>query len=109
MDVAISRAPAAPRGQAGARTLVDIFSSSVARWPDQVALDAGERRLTFRQLAEEAQQLAERLGAAGAGRGDRVGIRVPSGTAELYIAVLGALTGWDCLRARRFRRPGGQG
>ncbi len=73
------------------RTLVDIFSSSVARWPDQVALDAGVGRLTFRQLADEAQQLAGRLATVGAGHGDRVGIRVPSGTAELYIAVLGTL------------------
>jgi non-ribosomal peptide synthetase-like protein len=70
---------------------VDVFCSSLAHWPDEVALDAGARRLTFSQLAEEAQQLADALGAVGAGRGDRVGIRVPSGTAELYIAVLGTL------------------
>jgi len=56
-----------------------------------VALDDGVRRLTFHELAAEARQLAGRLGASGIGRGDRVGVRVPSGTADLYIAVLGTL------------------
>ncbi len=74
-----------------ARTLVDIFTSSVARWPAQVALDDGARRCTYRQLYGEARQLATRLEAAGARRGDRVGVRVPSGTADLYIAIIGTL------------------
>jgi non-ribosomal peptide synthetase-like protein len=74
-----------------ARTLVDIFSVSVARWPLRVALDDGRRRLTFRQLDAEARTLADRLRAWGIGRGDRIGVRVPSGTTDLYVAVLGTL------------------
>jgi non-ribosomal peptide synthetase-like protein len=78
-------------GPEQARTLVDIFRSSLARWPDNTALDDGTRRLTYRQLAAEAGHLADRLTATGVGRGDRVGIRVPSGGAALYTAVLGTL------------------
>ncbi len=74
-----------------ARTLVDIFLASMALWPGHVALDDGSRRRTYRQLYNDARRLARRLEAAGIARGDRVGIRVPSGTADLYIAVLGTL------------------
>jgi non-ribosomal peptide synthetase-like protein len=74
-----------------ARTLVDIFTSTVARWPEHVALEDSERALTYRQLADEIGWVADRLRASGIGRGDRVGIRVQSGTVDLYIAVLGTL------------------
>jgi len=78
-------------GAAPPRTLVDVFASTVARWPQHTALEGAERSLTFEQLAREAQRLADRLATSAIGPGDRVGIRVPSGTAELYIAVLGTL------------------
>ncbi len=79
-------APAPP-----ARTLVDVFLASVATHLDRIALDDGRRRLTYRQLDEESRRLAARLGAEGIGRGDRVGIRVPDGCCDLYLAVLGVL------------------
>ncbi|MFD0328430.1 amino acid adenylation domain-containing protein [Streptacidiphilus monticola] len=47
--------------------------------------------LTYSRLLAEAELLARRLAAAGAGRGSRVGVRVPSGTADLYLAVLAVL------------------
>jgi amino acid adenylation domain-containing protein len=56
-----------------------------------MALQDRVRSLSFEGLAEESQRLANRLAAYGIGPGDRVGIRVPSGTADLYIAVLGTL------------------
>ncbi|MDT0567419.1 amino acid adenylation domain-containing protein [Streptomyces sp. DSM 3412] len=76
---------------ASPRTLVDVFEASVRSYPDEPALDDGKRRLTYRALAVEVENLRRRLGAAGVGLGDRVGVRVPSGTNELYVAVLAVL------------------
>ncbi len=76
---------------AGATTLLDVFDASVAAWTDRPALDAVDRLLTYAELAEAAEAVAERLRAAGVGRGDRVGVRLPSGGSELYVAILGVL------------------
>ncbi|WP_221351333.1 Pls/PosA family non-ribosomal peptide synthetase [Streptomyces beigongshangae] len=73
------------------RTLVDILDASVRAYPDEPALDDGRRALTYRDLAVEVEALRQRLGDAGVGLGDRVGVRVPSGTNELYVAVLAVL------------------
>ncbi|MCP6368343.1 AMP-binding protein, partial [Klebsiella pneumoniae] len=64
---------------------------SVADCPDATALDSGTERLTYAELAEAADELADELAARGVGRGDRVGIRLPSGTTDLYVAILGVL------------------
>ncbi|MEV6384081.1 Pls/PosA family non-ribosomal peptide synthetase [Streptomyces sp. NPDC051773] len=76
---------------ASPRTLVDVFEASVRSYPDEPALDDGKRRLTYRALAVEVEHLRRRLAAAGVGLGDRVGVRVPSGTNELYVAILAVL------------------
>ncbi|MDG5804947.1 amino acid adenylation domain-containing protein [Streptomyces ossamyceticus] len=76
---------------ASPRTLVDVFEASVRSFPDEPALDDGTRRLTYRALAIEVERLRRRLGAVGVGRGDRVGVRVPSGTNDLYVAILAVL------------------
>ncbi|MFE2064710.1 Pls/PosA family non-ribosomal peptide synthetase [Streptomyces sp. NPDC059467] len=76
---------------ASPRTLVDVFEASVRTHPDEPALDDGTTQLTYRALAVEVARLRQRLAAAGIGLGDRVGVRVPSGTNDLYIAVLGTL------------------
>ncbi|MFH8466782.1 Pls/PosA family non-ribosomal peptide synthetase [Streptomyces sp. NPDC017991] len=73
------------------RTLVDILDASVRAYPDEPALDDGRQSLTYRALAVEVEALRRRLGDAGVGLGDRVGVRVPSGTNELYVAVLAVL------------------
>ncbi|MEV7286476.1 Pls/PosA family non-ribosomal peptide synthetase [Streptomyces sp. NPDC093252] len=73
------------------RTLVDIFDASVRAFPDEPALDDGTVRLSYRALAGAVGKLRARLERAGVGRGDRVGVRVPSGTNELYVAILGVL------------------
>ncbi|MEV7560498.1 amino acid adenylation domain-containing protein, partial [Streptomyces sp. NPDC089795] len=78
--------PAAPT-----RTLVDIFEATVRAYPDELALDDGTTRLTYRALAVEVERRRRALAAAGVGLGDRVGVRVPSGTNELYVAVLAVL------------------
>ncbi|WP_051218390.1 Pls/PosA family non-ribosomal peptide synthetase [Nocardioides insulae] len=74
-----------------ARTLVDIFRETVAGAADEPAVDAGNRVLTYAELEEAADELAERLAEHGIGPGDKVGVRIPSGTTDLYVAVLGVL------------------
>ncbi|WP_329298773.1 amino acid adenylation domain-containing protein [Streptomyces sp. NBC_00659] len=76
---------------ASPRTLVDIFDASVRAYPDEPALDDGRRALTYRALAAEVEAVRWRLAEAGVGLGDRVGVRVPSGTNELYVAILAVL------------------
>ncbi|WP_314416322.1 Pls/PosA family non-ribosomal peptide synthetase [Streptomyces sp. DSM 40484] len=73
------------------RTLVDILDASVRAYPDEPALDDGRRALTYRELAIEVEALRRRLSEAGVGPGDRVGVRVPSGSDELYVAILAVL------------------
>ncbi|KOV70175.1 Pls/PosA family non-ribosomal peptide synthetase [Streptomyces sp. MMG1121] len=76
---------------ASPRTLVDVFEATVRSCPDELALDDGTRRLTYRALAVEVDRLRRRLAGHGVGLGDRVGVRVPSGTNELYVAILAVL------------------
>ncbi|MFD9004699.1 Pls/PosA family non-ribosomal peptide synthetase [Streptomyces sp. NPDC059582] len=76
---------------ASPRTLVDVFDASVRSHPDELALDDGTVRLTYRALAVEVEKLRRRLAGAGVGLGDRVGVRVPSGTNDLYVAILAVL------------------
>ncbi|MEU8466087.1 Pls/PosA family non-ribosomal peptide synthetase [Streptomyces sp. NPDC029003] len=78
--------PAAPP-----RTLVDVLEASVREHPDEPALDDGTEQLTYRALATEVERRRRALAAAGVGLGDRVGVRVPSGTNELYTAILAVL------------------
>ncbi|MFI7140127.1 Pls/PosA family non-ribosomal peptide synthetase [Streptomyces massasporeus] len=79
------------RPAASPRTLVDIFDASVRSYPEEPALDDGTTSLTYRELAVEVERLRRRLGSAGVGLGDRVGVRVPSGTNQLYTAILAVL------------------
>ncbi len=73
------------------RTLVDIFLATVADAPDQPAIDNGQTVLTYGELEESATALVEALREAGIGRGQRIGVRVTSGTTDLYVAILGVL------------------
>ena len=58
---------------------------------ERPAVDAPRGVLTYNDLSAEVQELAGRLRDGGVGPGDRVGVRVPSGKADLYVAILGAL------------------
>ncbi|MDX6765146.1 AMP-binding protein, partial [Streptomyces sp. F8] len=71
--------------------LLDVFEASVRAYPDEPALDDGTTRLSYRALAAQVDRGRRALAAAGVGPGDRVGVRVPSGTNELYVAILAAL------------------
>ena len=74
------------------RTLLDILRATAAEHPSASALDDGTSDLSYAELVVAAEQFAARLHDAGVGRGDTVGVRIPSGTNELYIAILGVLT-----------------
>jgi non-ribosomal peptide synthetase-like protein len=84
---ALFRSPDAPVR----RTLVDILDATVRAHPAARAIDTGAAQLTYRELADEVEALRATLTGHGIGVGDRVGIRVSSGTAELYLAILGVL------------------
>ena len=73
------------------RTLVDIFRATAEQAGEEPAVDAGNGVLTYAELAEAADELAAELNAHGVGRGDKVGVRVKSGTTDLYVAILGIL------------------
>ncbi|HEV8555376.1 MAG TPA: Pls/PosA family non-ribosomal peptide synthetase [Actinophytocola sp.] len=92
--VAEATSPAVFAGADGAppeRTLLDILRETARRHPTAPALDDGAAALTYRALLASADLLRQRLNRAGIGRGDRVGIRVPSGTLDLYVSILGVL------------------
>lgn len=81
-----------PHGAPPARTLLNILDETALRHPYAPALDDGVSRLDYDGLRAEVALLAKDLERIGVGRGDRVGVRVPSGTADLYIAILAVLT-----------------
>jgi pyochelin synthetase len=70
------------------RTLSELALARSARTPDAVAVIADGRRLTYREVAQEAHRLARRLAALGVQRGDLVGIVLDKGW-EQVPAVLG--------------------
>lgn len=58
---------------------------------EEPALDDGTAVLTYAALLGEVEAVATRLGEAGVRAGDRVGVRMASGTNDLYVAILGTL------------------
>ena len=87
MGVSLLRAARAP----APRTLVDIFRETVAEHREEPALDNGVAVMTYEEFAEAALSVAGELAQIGIGRGDKVGVRVPSGTTDLYVAIMGTL------------------
>lgn len=73
------------------RTLIDILYDTAGRHPDSPAIDDGDVQLTYAELITDIEESVEWLAARGIGRGDRIGIRMPSGSYALYVAILSAL------------------
>ena len=82
--LAAGRAPAP-------RTLLDVLDETIATHPDAPALDDTRSVLTYAELGEHVTAMADQLYAAGVRRGHKVGVRAPSGTHDLYVAILGIL------------------
>jgi non-ribosomal peptide synthetase-like protein len=73
------------------RTLIDILYATAGRHPDAPALDDGTIQLTYAELVADIEDSVGWLAARGIGRGDRIGIRMPSGSYALYVAILATL------------------
>ena len=84
---AYSGAPAPPP-----RTLWQILEATAERFPRAAAIDDGRSVLDYLGLLRQVQRAGDRLASSGIGGGDRVGIRVCSGTAELYLSILAVLS-----------------
>ncbi|CUW25653.1 non-ribosomal peptide synthetase [Streptomyces reticuli] len=76
--------PAAPASP------VDLFAEQARRTPDALAVQDGDRELTYRHLAEWADALAARLVAGGLAAEDRVALLMDR-SAELVVAQLAVL------------------
>ncbi|WP_288832561.1 Pls/PosA family non-ribosomal peptide synthetase [uncultured Corynebacterium sp.] len=72
------------------RTLIDVLTATATAYPDAAAIDDGDV-LTYAELLERVRDVAAELHRHGIRRGDRIGVRMTSGTRELYIAILGTM------------------
>ena len=67
-----------------------VFAAQVARVPEAVAISAGERLWTYREVEQAANRLAHLLAREGVGPGQRVALLLPR-TAEAIVAMLAVL------------------
>lgn len=74
------------------RTLWDILLENARLNPEATALDDGARALSYTELVAAAKAKAQELTNAGLGHGDRIGVRIASGTAGLYVAILATMS-----------------
>ena len=73
------------------RTLLDILRATAESYPDVPAIDDGHGVVTYSELLTEVLTTAEWLASRGIRRGDRIGVRMPSGDRNLYIAILSTI------------------
>lgn len=82
------------------RTLIDVLTATAAQYPDAAAIDDGNRGsanpdddgvLTYAELVEEIEHRAAEMRARGVRDGGRVGVRMTSGSRELYLAILSTM------------------
>lgn len=72
-------------------TLVDLILKNVAEHPDTPAIDDGTTVLTYAELIEQMRSFGLTLHEHGVGPGDKVGVRVSSGSVDLYVSILSVL------------------
>lgn len=74
------------------RTLIDVLTATAAQHPDAAAIDDGnDGVLTYAELVEEIEHRAAEMRARGVRDGGRVGVRMTSGSRELYLAILSTM------------------
>jgi non-ribosomal peptide synthetase-like protein len=73
------------------RTLLDVLATTAEEHPDALALEDPAGGLSYRRLMALVQDGAADLAARGVRTGDRVGVRIASGSRTLYVAVLSVL------------------
>jgi len=81
----------APSLDYSGRTLVDIFESTVERFPGAVALIFMNKKITYRELYDEVQRLGRAMARLGVKPGTRVAIQLPT-LPQAVIAYHAALT-----------------
>lgn len=84
-------APALPRGAVVHQRILQ----RTAEVPERLAVDDGQRRLSYGELADQALQLASLLGALGVGGGDPVAI-LAHPSADAVVGVVGILAADAC-------------
>jgi non-ribosomal peptide synthetase-like protein len=72
--------------------LWQILEATAEAFPHAAAIDDGNSVLDYAGLLQAVRQAGEGLSSMGIGAGDRVGIRVSSGAAELYVSILAVLS-----------------
>ncbi|MGT2533036.1 non-ribosomal peptide synthetase [Streptomyces nojiriensis] len=82
--------PAGPRAELPDAVLTDLFEERVARHPDAVAVEHGDRAWTYRRLDEHANRVAHALLAAGSRPHDVVAV-VMDRSLDWIAAALGVL------------------
>jgi amino acid adenylation domain-containing protein len=78
-----------PVAQVGAATILDLFTAQAVATPDAVAIEAGEERLSYAELAARVESLAAHLREVGVSRGEVVGIGLER-SLDLTVALLAA-------------------
>ncbi|MBF0353772.1 MAG: amino acid adenylation domain-containing protein [Alphaproteobacteria bacterium] len=73
----------------------DYFERAVDRWPDAIAVEDGEARITYLDLEKRANRIAHLLQELGVGPNARVCIATGKNK-EMYAALLGALKSGGC-------------
>ena len=79
------------------RTLIDVLTATAAEYPDAAAIDDGGANsaddgvLTYAELVEDIERRAADMRRMGVRDGGRVGIRMTSGSRELYLAILSTM------------------
>ncbi|MFE7524169.1 amino acid adenylation domain-containing protein [Kitasatospora sp. NPDC057542] len=72
------------------RRMHQLISERAARWPDTVAIERGDHRLTYAEVEERSNRLAHHLVGLGVGPDVLVGVSVERGP-DLVVGVLGTL------------------
>ncbi|HWU33098.1 MAG TPA: non-ribosomal peptide synthetase, partial [Marmoricola sp.] len=72
-------------------TLASLFKSVARSYPDATAVSVAGEDISYARLDELTDQLADQLRQIGAGPGEYVGVRITSGTLDLYAGILAVL------------------
>ncbi|PYY51314.1 amino acid adenylation protein [Curtobacterium sp. MCSS17_011] len=73
------------------RTLFDVLAATAATHPDATALEDPAGSVDYATLLDLVRAQADDLARRGVRRGDRVGVRIPSGGRDLYLSILAVL------------------
>ena len=80
--------------RAGRMTVYELFSSRAQMAPEAVAIDAPDRRLTYRDFDEEVRRVAGALVARGLVRGDRIALLSENRAEYVVLEMAAAMRGF---------------